>query len=488
LIKLGIYPYPHKYSITHTLSQIVRENSGHITYTGFIRTAGRVMSIRKHGKSTFIDLFDQGKRLQAYFKADILGNRYKIFLKHVRRGDIIGVEGKLFRTRVGELTILVRDYEILCKALYSPPSQWYGFKDVEERYRRRYLDLLLNKKVRRIFILRSKIISEIRKFLEEKGFIEVETPTLQPVYGGAAAKPFKTYVNALDEEWYLRISPELYLKRLVVGGLNKVFEICKNFRNEDIDAKHNPEFTKIEIYEAYADYNDMMKLTEEMISTVAQKVLGNTKMKYPIKIKRNNEVETREVEIVFSPPWKRMTMFEAIKTYSPEHFDVEDMSDKEIKEELEKLGLEIPGGYNRGLAIAKLFEEYCEEHLIQPTFILDYPKETTPLSKPHRKNPSLIERFEGYIAGMEIANAYTELNDPVLQDELFREQLERKRRGDIEAHEYDYDFVEALRYGMPPTGGLGIGIDRLIMIFVGATSIKEVILFPMLRRKNSPQN
>ncbi len=480
LIQMGVNPYPHKYEITHSVPEIVRDNATNIVYKGDLSTAGRVFAIRRHGKSTFVDIVDEGVRLQIYLKADVLGDKYRFFLKYVRRGDFIGVRGELFRTKTGELTLLVKDFTILCKALYTLPREWYGLKDIRERYKRRYLDLLLNERVRRTFILRSRIISEIRRYLEERGFIEVETPIIQPVYGGAAARPFTTYVNALGENRYLRISPELYLKRLIIGGLNKVFEIGKNFRNEDIDALHNPEFTSLEVYEAYADYNDMMRLTEDMISTVAKRVLGTTKIKCPIY---TEEGEMKEVEIDLSPPWRRIKMYDAIKMYTPHHLDVREATDEELMEELEKLGITLRGGYNRGLAIEKIFEAYCEKHLIRPTFVMDYPKETSPLCKPHREDPTLIERFEAFIAGMEIANAYTELNDPVLQEQFFMEQQERKMRGDVEAHEYDEEFVEALRYGMPPTGGLGIGIDRLVMILTGCPSIKEVILFPMLRRE-----
>jgi lysyl-tRNA synthetase class 2 len=380
----------------------------------------------------------------------------------------------LFFTKVGELTLLVEDFRILCKALLSLPSIKYGIHDTEIRYRKRYLDLLINERTRETFILRSKIINEIRSFLNSKGFIEIETPILQPIYGGANAKPFKTHVNFLNEDWYLRISPELYLKRLVIGGINKVYEIGKVFRNEDIDVEHNPEFTMIEIYQSYVDYNDVMKLTEELISTVALKVLGKL------------EIEYGEYKINLALPWKRITMYDAIKMFSG--FDVKKISDNEIIDILEQYKIKIPGGYNRGLAIAKLFDIYCKDNLIQPTFIIDHPKETTPLCKLHRENKELIERFELYIAKMELANAYTELNDPVLQHQFFLEEMNRRTLGDEEAHQYDEDFIEAMCYGMPPIGGLGIGIDRLVMIFTGNTSIKEVIPFPMMKKSMSSFN
>ncbi len=464
LRKMGINPYPHKFQITKEIPQIKKDNSNEIV-DDEVSTAGRVMAIRGHGKMSFIDIFD-GEKIQCCFRVNELGDKYDLFKKFVTRGDFVGVKGTLFVTKAGELTIMVKDFQILSKALYNLPSTWYGLKDVDIRYRLRNLDMILNDDVRKTFILRGKIISSIREYLNSMGFVELETPTLQPIYGGANAKPFKTYVNDLKEHWYLSISPELYLKRLIMGGISKVYNISKNFRNESIDSHHNPEFTSIEIYQAYADYNDMMVLTENIISNVAKKVFGTTKFKYG------------DHEIDLSTPWKRITMFDALKN---EGYDVEQMSDEKIQSLLEK---EIPGGYNRGLAIAKLFEQFCESKLIQPTFITDHPKETSPLCKIHRKDPRLIERFELYIGGMELANAYTELNDPIEQDKLFKEETKRRVLGDEEAQQYDKDFIEAMRYGMPPTGGLGIGIDRLVMILTGKTTIKEVIPFPMTRNKD----
>lgn len=465
LRRIGVNPYPHKYGLTHTIPQIASENSSGIRYTGMISTAGRVLSIRLHGRSAFADLYDDGIKLQCYFKVNELEEeKYNFFRRYIGRGDIIGVKGTLFYTRTGELTLLVKDFALLSKALYDLPSKWYGLKDVETRYRQRSIDFLYNRKARETMIARHEIISNIRDFLNSRGFVEVETPILQPIYGGANAKPFKTYVNALKEDWYLRISPELYLKRLIIGGLDKVYEIGRVFRNEDIDTRHNPEFTMLELYEAYADYKDMMKVTEEMICTVVEEVKGSLVIEYG------------NYEIDFSS-WERITLHDVLKR---EGYDVSKMSDDEIKSLLAK---DIPGGYNRGLAIARLFEQFCEDKLIQPTFIIDYPKETSPLCKPHRDDPELIERFELYIAGMEIANSYTELNDPLLQHELFIEETKRRTLGDEEAHQYDLEFIEAMMYGMPPCGGLGIGIDRLVMLLTNNTSIKEVIAFPMQARK-----
>ena len=471
----GVNPYPHKFEFTHTIAQI-RELAknypvSHDPFYRGIRTVGRVANIRRHGKASFVDIFDEGERLQLYLRVNELGERFEEFHRFIDRGDIIGVEGDLFYTLKGELTLLVRNYELLSKALLEPPD-WSKYT-TEWRYTHRYLDLLYNSEARRVIQTRFRVIQAIREFLNSRGFLEVETPVLQPVYGGALAKPFKTHVNALDEDWYLRISLELYLKRFIVGGFDKVYEIGKVFRNEDIDVHHNPEFTMLELYWAYADYNDVMKLTEEMISQVAVKVLGSSTVKYPIG-------EGRYVEINLTAPFKRVTMYEALSSELGR--DVEKMSDEELRRLMDENRLMPRGGqYVRGFMIEKLFDKLVAPKLIQPTFVTDYPQETTPLCKPHRSKPGLIERFELYIAGLELANAYTELNDPVLQHKFFEEETERFKRGDEEAHPYDYDFVMALSYGMPPTGGLGVGIDRLVMVLIGQYSIKEVIPFPMVK-------
>ncbi len=476
LLKEGVNPYPHQLKYTPIPVKEVVSNP-HVGSK--VSIAGRVVAIRRHGKLVFVDLVDDGVRIQLFLTPSTTGEEgFKWFLDHVDLGDFINVHGELFYTKRGELTVKIEDYQLISKALRSPPVK-YGHRiiDPEVRYRKRHLDIMLTPKIRRIFEVRFKAIEEIRKFMWSRGFIEVETPILQPVYGGAAARPFKTYVWALGEEWYLRISPELYLKRLIVAGFNKVFEIGKNFRNEDIDVHHNPEFTMMEAYQAYADYHDMMRLTEDLVSTVAQRVLGTTKVTYPVEVE---EGKVEEVEINLSPPWKRIRLVDALREYAG--LDPEKLSDDEVKELLRKYQLKIPGGYDRGRAIVKLFDRLVGRKLVQPTFVIDFPASSSPLTKPHRENPEYAERFEAYIAGLELANAYTELNDPVLQAEYFRMEEERKKKGDVEAHPYDWDFVEALEYGMPPTGGLGVGIDRLIMIFTGSTSIKEVILFPMMKR------
>ncbi|OYT48356.1 MAG: lysine--tRNA ligase [Desulfurococcales archaeon ex4484_42] len=472
LIRQGINPYPH---IPKYMPTPVKEVISNPQVNSYVAVAGRIASIRRHGKLVFFDIIDDGYRIQAMInKATIGEERFEWFLKYINLGDFINVFGELFYTKRGELTINVRDYQLLTKALRSPPVKWgHRILDPEVRYRKRYLDLMMTPQVRRILEIRFKTIEEIRKFMWDRGFIEVETPILQPVYGGAAARPFKTHIWALGEEWYLRISLELYLKRFIVAGFNKVFEIGKNFRNEDIDVLHNPEFTMMEAYEAYADYNKIMRLTEDLISTVAQKVLGTTKVRY--------KVNDEEVVLDLSPPYKRIKLVEGLKEYAG--IDVESLSDEDIKELLRRNNIVLSGGYDRGRAIVKLFDKLVgREHLIKPTFVIDFPASSSPLTKPHREDSRYAERFELYIAGIELANAYTELNDPVLQEEFFRKEEERRKLGDLEAHPYDWDFIEALEYGMPPTGGLGLGIDRLVMIFTGTNSIKEVIPFPMLKK------
>ena len=472
LIRQGINPYPH---IPKYMPTPVKEVISNPQVNSYVAVAGRIASIRRHGKLVFFDIIDDGCRIQAMINMATVGEeRFEWFLKYVNLGDFINVFGELFYTKRGELTISVRDYQLLTKALRSPPVKWgHRILDPEVRYRKRYLDLMMTPQVRRILEIRFKTIEEIRKFMWDRGFIEVETPILQPVYGGAAARPFKTHIWALGEEWYLRISLELYLKRFIVAGFNRVFEIGKNFRNEDIDVLHNPEFTMMEAYEAYADYNKIMRLTEDLISTVARKVLGTTKVRY--------KVNDEEAEIDLSPPYRRIKLVEGLKEYAG--IDVESLSDEDIKELLRRNNIVLGGGYDRGRAIVKLFDKLVgREHLIEPTFVIDFPASSSPLTKPHREDPRYAERFELYIAGIELANAYTELNDPVLQEEYFRKEEERRKLGDLEAHPYDWDFIEALEYGMPPTGGLGLGIDRLVMIFTGTNSIKEVIPFPMMKK------
>jgi len=470
---LGINPYPAKYP------RIPIQKAKDQRLTANVQVAGRLMAFRGHGKLVFADLVDGSGKIQLAFKEDALTSEKMKFLELLDIGDFLGVSGELFTTQAGELTVLVKDYTLLTKTLRPLPSQWYGLKDVEERYRKRYIDLLANEEVKKVFLARSQIVNAVRVFLNQEGFLEVETPTLQPIYGGANARPFKTHHNALDFDLYLKISDELYLKRLLVGGFEKVYEIDKDFRNEGMDKSHNPEFTMMECYQAYADYEDIMKLTENLYEFVANKVLGTTKINY------------QGVEIDLKAPWKRITMSEALKVYA--RLDVEKMSDEELFLAIKKNNLKYEGnpaltgvgkGFKRGIAIATLFE-LVEKKLIEPTFVYDFPKETTALCKQKDGSPHLIERFEPYINGWEIGNAYSELNDPLVQKQFFDEQAEAKKEGDEEAHPMDHDFVEALEYGMPPTGGLGLGLDRMIMLLTNQPTIRDVILFPTMKPEHS---
>ncbi|TYP47012.1 lysine--tRNA ligase [Thermosediminibacter litoriperuensis] len=469
LRSMGIAPYGRKYVRTHNCLEI-KENFEKLE-DGETSIAGRIMAIRAHGKAAFFDIQDEKGRLQIYIKKDHVGEEaYEIF-KKLDIGDIVGVEGKIFKTQKGEISVLADKIAVLAKSLRPLPEKWHGLKDVDTRYRQRYLDLIVNPDVRRTFIIRSKIIRAIRKYLDSRGFIEVETPILTPLAGGAAARPFITHHNALDMDLYLRIATELYLKRLIVGGFEKVYEIGKNFRNEGISVKHNPEFTMIELYQAYADYNDMMELTEDMISHIAAEVLGTTKVVY------------QGEEIDLTPPWTRMTMVEAVKKFAGVDFD-EIKTDEEARAVARKLGLEVGDKDTRGKVLNTIFEEKVEEHLVQPTFIMDYPIEISPLAKRKEDNPDFTYRFEAFITRREMANAFSELNDPIDQRERFLQQLKEREAGDDEAHVFDEDFINALEHGMPPTGGLGIGIDRLVMLLTDSSSIRDVILFPTMRPKS----
>ncbi|MEM4714413.1 MAG: lysine--tRNA ligase [Candidatus Nanoarchaeia archaeon] len=466
LKKLSINPYPYAFKQSNHAEDIVKN------YENFenkeVSVAGRILSVREHGKLSFMDLYDSSGKIQIWFSKENLGKNFE-FLKYIERGDFIGVKGKVTKTKKGEVSIKANSFELLCKALRHLPSTWFGLKDVEIRYRQRYLDLIMNPNVKQIFIKRTKIFDAIREFLNSHGFLEVETPIIQTIYGGAAAKPFITYVNDLKTNAYLRISNELFLKRLLVGGFERVYEFSKDFRNESIDSTHNPEFTQIEFYAAYWDYNDVAKFFEELMAYVAKKVTGSTKIVY------------QGHEIDFGKPWQRMTMYEALEKFGG--VEIKKCDHAELQRLSKKYKLELPKGASDGLIIKELFEELCEDKLIQPTLLMDHPIETTPLCKPHRKNPHLVERFEPYVAGMEIGNAYSELNDPILQRKLFEEQVRMRKLGDEEAHPMDEDFLTAIEYGMPPTGGMGIGIDRLAMLFSDTPSIKEVLLFPMMKPK-----
>ncbi|PIP48642.1 MAG: lysine--tRNA ligase [Chloroflexi bacterium CG23_combo_of_CG06-09_8_20_14_all_45_10] len=401
-----------------------------------------------------------------------MGQEKYEFLKEVDIGDIIGVEGKLFRTKTGEITLEAPDFTMLCKSLRPLPEKWHGLADVEKRYRQRYLDLISNEDAKNIFTLRSRIITAVRNFLNSQGFIEAETPVLQPQAGGALARPFITHHHALDEDLYLRIALELHLKRLIVGGFDKVYEMGRAFRNEGISIKHNPEFTLLECYQAYADYNDIMNLVEEAVSHIAREVLGDTK------------ITCQGKTIDLTPPWQRLYLREAIKKHCS--IDFEDYPDAaSLRSRMTEMGMEADPGKRRGKLVDELIATFVESNLIQPTFLLDYPVEMSPLAKRKRGDDRLVERFEAFINGIEIANAFTELNDPLEQRERFRQQL-KERVGDEEVEIADEDFLQALEYGMPPTGGLGIGIDRLVMLLTGQSSIREVILFPQLKTKSEP--
>jgi len=465
----GTYPYPQTTYRTHTSSEALRADGVEVAIVG------RIRSWRGHGKIQFADVHDEAGKIQVAFKFDDFSEEEFENLSNFDIGDFIQVEGTTFTTQAGERTVQAKKYTILSKSIQPLPDSWYGLKDVEERYRKRYLDLILNPSVQETFRMRSKIVSGVRHFLDKQQFLEVETPSLQPLYGGANARPFTTHHNSLDMDLYLKISDELYLKRLIIGGFERVYEIDHNFRNEGIDRRHNPEFTLMECYAAYWDYNDMMRLVEELYQTLAISLHGKTQIKWG------------EHTIELKAPWRRLTMHEAIREHL--HLDVTTLSDEELLQKIKNHGLKyeqnpqisgVGAGFVRGIAIATLFEA-CEEFLIQPTFITDFPKETTALCKLHRTNSNLIERFEPYILGWEIGNAYTELNDPKLQRQFFEEQVKAAESGDDDAHPLDEDFLTAMEYGMPPTGGLGLGIDRMVMILTGQESIRDVILFPTMR-------
>ncbi|PYS54154.1 MAG: lysine--tRNA ligase [Acidobacteria bacterium] len=472
--QLGYDPYPTYYRYTHTPAQLANEfasrSAEELEHTPTkVRVAGRILTNRPFGKAGFMTLSDGEGQIQVYAKKDQLPERDFQLYKYLDIADFIGVEGRMFRTRTGELTVLATEMTFLAKGFLPLPEKWHGLTDVEIRYRRRYVDLVVNREVRDVFVKRSMIVRELRSFLDERGYLEVETPILHPIAGGALARPFKTHHNALDMRLYLRIAPELYLKRLVVGGLNRVYDLNRIFRNEGISTRHNPEFTMLEFYQAYSNYTDLMDLTEEMLTGIAEKVCGSRVITFD------------EHQIDFDN-WTRFSMKEAILKFCPEKITEEQLKDRGTVERLlQQLHKDFDPRMPIGNLIGLLFETVAEEHLVQPTFIYDYPIELSPLSKQKAGDPRLVERFELYIGGMEIANGYSELNDPVDQRERFLSQLEARERGDEEAHEMDEDYIRALSYGMPPTAGEGIGVDRVTMLLTNSTSIRDVILFPHLR-------
>ena len=484
LIERGINPYPHKFHRTHTNIE-AQEYYNELAASesrpepAQISLAGRITAQRFMGKAAFFDIRDGSGKMQLFMRKDTLGNEKYEILHEIDLGDFIGATGFLFRTRAGEITLEVVEYVILAKSLLPLPEKWHGLQDVEKRYRQKYLDLIANEDIKRLFITRSRIISAIRDYMYKREFIEVETPILQPMYGGALARPFVTHHHALDQDLYLRVALELYLKRLIIGGFDKVFEIGRAFRNEGISTKHNPEFTMMESYEAYADYYDVMKMTEELVSSVARQVLGTTSISFA--------GDTINLE----PPWQRLPLRQTlIDKCGIDFMEYPDASS--LRSRMEKMGMEVDPLKDRGRLIDELLSTYVEPDLKQPTFLLDYPLEMSPLAKRHRGNPALVERFEAFICSMEVANAFSELNDPREQRQRFAQQremhaaeIERARTaGELpEVEMIDEDFLTAMEYGMPPTGGLGIGIDRLIMLLTDKQSIREVILFPQLKTR-----
>ena len=463
----GADPYRlTRYDRTH-LSGEIRENLESLE-GDTVRVAGRLISRRRHGKATFADLQDGSGTIQLLFRVNQLSEERYADLDDLDDGDLLGAQGEVMRTRTGEVTVAVSEFALLAKALRPPPEKWHGLRDVEVRYRRRYLDLISNEGPRRIFEVRSRVIGSIRRFLDERGFLEVETPMMQSVAGGALARPFVTHHNALDIDLYLRIAPELYLKRLVVGGMERVYEIGRVFRNEGISTRHNPEYTLLEAYQAYADYRDIMELVESMVARAADDALGMRTVTYQGKA------------VDLTPPWRRVGMVDAITervSVKPEDLQ----SEEAARRACARLGLPAEAGMRLSTMVNNIFEEFVQPTLIEPTFVTDYPTPISPLAKAHADNPDLTERFEPFAGGMELGNAFSELNDPDEQRQRFEAQVRSRAAGDDEAHPMDEDFLLALEYGMPPTGGLGIGIDRLVMLLTGAPSVRDVILFPQMR-------
>jgi lysyl-tRNA synthetase class 2 len=477
LTEAGIAPYPHSFEwdleATGVRAAHGEKTAEELEALGArLRVPGRVRSIRQHGKSTFADLHDGREKLQLFIRRDNLPEAGQLLLDNLDLGDLVGAEGKLIRTRTGELSLMVDGLTLLAKALRPLPEKWHGLADVETRYRQRYLDLATNEESRRVFEVRAALVRGIREFLDARGFLEVETPMMQVIPGGAAARPFKTHHNALDMDLYLRIAPELFLKRLLVGGIPRVYEINRNFRNEGISTRHNPEFTMLEFYWAYADYRRMMDLTEELLSGLAEAAK---------RVQGKEEITWEGKPVDFSRPWARLTMCEAITRFAgvqPERLETAES----VRGVLEEREIAIPPGGTYGHLLMGLFEHTAEEHLVQPTFITDHPTDVSPLAKQRPDDPRFTERCELYIAGMEFANAFSELNDPDVQAERFRQQVAaRETGGDAEAHPYDADYVRALEHAMPPAAGIGIGIDRLTMLMADRQSIRDVILFPLMR-------
>lgn len=472
LREMGVNPYPNDFKPTHTAAEILREHGAvsaeELAVMDLVfKVAGRIIALRKFGKAAFVQIQDRTGQIQIFVQRDTVGSEVYSTFKKLEVGDFFGASGTLFRTKTDELTLEAREARVIVKSLRPLPEKWHGLSDKETRYRQRYVDLIANPEVKKTFIVRSRIIQFIREFFLQKDFLEMETPMMHPIPGGATARPFVTHHNVLDMPLYLRIAPELYLKRLVVGGFEKVFEINRNFRNEGLSIQHNPEFTMIEFYQAYADYEDLMNLTEELFGSLSETITGGRKINY------------QGEEIDFSFPWQRLTVKEAVAKHAS--IDEKDLDDVDkIKSCAAALGLDIKEK-SYGHLLIEIFETVAEPKLMQPTFITQYPLEISPLSRKNEKDPRFVDRFELFIAGREIANAFSELNDPIDQLERFKAQSELRSEGDDEAHRLDEDFIRALEYGMPPAAGEGIGIDRLVMLLTDSPSIRDVILFPHMR-------
>jgi lysyl-tRNA synthetase class 2 len=476
LAEAGIATYPHRFEWDLEPSGVHSAHGGktaeELEAAGLrLRVPGRVKSIRQHGKSAFLDIHDGKEKLQLFIRRDGLPETAALVLDNLDLGDVVGAAGALIRTRTGELSLKVEDLTLLSKALRPLPEKWHGLADVETRYRQRYLDLATNEESRRVFEVRAALVKGIREFLDARGFLEVETPMMQVIAGGATARPFKTHHNALDLELYLRIAPELFLKRLLVGGIPRVYEINRNFRNEGISTRHNPEFTMLEFYWAYADYRDMMDLTEELLTGLAE---------IARRLQGKDEITWEGQPIDLARPWQRLTMREAITRFAGVPDERLETAES-VRAVLQEKNLAIPPGGGYGHLLMGLFEHTVEEHLVRPTFITDHPTDVSPLAKQRPDDPRFTERFELYVAGTEIANGFSELNDPDVQAERFRQQVSARESGDAEAHLYDADYVRALEHAMPPAAGIGIGIDRLTMLMADRQSIRDVILFPLMR-------
>jgi lysyl-tRNA synthetase class 2 len=463
----GVNPYPYRFAVTHTVTALLSAEAELARSGEVVRAAGRIMALRGHGKTLFGHIEDSTGRIQFYVRRDELGDEVFARVELMDLGDIAGLAGTVFRTKTNEVTIRVQSIDLLAKSIRPLPEKWHGLQDKEIRYRQRYVDLVVNPEVRAVFLARSVIVETMRQFLRGRGFLEVETPVLQPLYGGASARPFTTHHNALDMTLFLRIANELYLKRLLVGGFERVFEFSKDFRNEGIDRSHNPEFTMMECYAAYLDYMDYMDMVEEMMKVIALAVSPAGTVKYG------------DVTLDFTKPWKRVKFFDAIREKTG--LDLYGKDEKELAALARKAGVHVDAGLPAAGIIDEVFSATVEPGLQEPTFIYDYPKELSPLAKDHRSTPGLVERFEGYVCGFEICNAFSELNDPLEQRRRFEHQGELRERGDEEAQQLDEDYIRALEYGMPPAAGLGIGIDRLTMVFTDSHSIRDVIFFPHMR-------